>query len=79
MLGGIGRSITDLQKGYAAMGMKPPFSDVDMSGVDMKRFGNNKAMFLMQYGLGGNLKKGSPEYEFYYQGLRSGGFELAPR
>ena len=50
-----------------------------MSGVDMKRFGNNKAMFLMQYGLGGNLKKGSPEYEFYYQGLRSGGFELAPR
>jgi len=79
VLGGLGRGVTDLQKGYAAMGMKPPFSDADMSGADMKRYGNNKAMFLLQYGLGGNLKKGTPEYEFYYQALRSQGFELAPR
>jgi len=70
-LAGIARTWDDAEKVYGVF--------APVTGADMKRYSKNKTAFLLQYALGGNLKKGTPEYEFYYQALKSEGFELAPR
>lgn len=70
-LAGIGRTWDDAQKIQAVV--------VPLKGADLKRYQERKVAFLLQYILGTNLKKGTPEYEFYYQALKSEGFELAPK
>lgn len=73
VVAGLNRGVDDLEKAGAVAGVTAP------EGANLKRFGDNKALFYLQYALGGNLKKGTPEYEFYYQALKSEGFELAPK
>lgn len=81
VLAGMNRAVDDYEKMLAVSGQPLPWGDADWdsSGINLKKYGDNKALFYLQYALGGNLKKGTPEYEFYYQALRSEGFELAPR
>jgi len=81
VLAGMNRAVDDYEKMLAVSGQPLPWGDTDWdsSGINLKKYGDNKALFYLQYALGGNLKKGTPEYEFYYQALRSEGFELAPR
>ena len=73
VVAGLNRGVDDLEKAGAVSGITAP------EGANLKRFGDNKALFYLQYALGGNLKKGTPEYEFYYQALKSEGFDLNPK
>jgi hypothetical protein len=79
VLAGANRNVTDLEKSFAVSGLSLPGVLNAPEGANLKRFGNSKPAFYMQYVLGGNLKKGTPAYEFYYQALKSEGFELAPQ
>jgi hypothetical protein len=78
VLAGANRNVTDLQKSFAVSGISIPGLEAP-KGANLKRFGDSKPAFYMQYALGGNLKKGTPEYELYYQALKSEGFELNPK
>lgn len=70
-LAGVARTWDDAEKVYGVF--------APVQGADMKRYSKNKTAFLLQYALGGNLKKGTPEYEFYYAALKSEGYDLNPK
>ena len=70
-LAGVARTWDDAEKVFGVF--------APVQGADMKRYSKNKTAFLLQYALGGNLKKGTPEYEFYYAALKSEGYDLNPK